>query len=373
MVPLRRTGSQLSRRRLLLLAASGAAARAELRTFPTEQRRFLDAATEFEVTRLTDPSHSSVLPAHYSRAVTRRNAMLFASDRTGSWQAYAMDLKSGVSRQLSDAKALNPATLTLSPDDRNAWFLDGRAVWQVNLGSQRAREAYRVPEGFEPGVGFSLLENGYYALLPEIGRGAWFLRQVNLVKGTVTTVLRAESRIEHPLARPRRASALYRGEDASMWLVHLDGEVNRRLAPAPGTTGPARWAPDGRTILYLNVPEDRTKLRNLRELNPDTGEDRMIAPTTQFVNFSVNGDASVFVGASGSRASPHVLLLLRVTRREMTLCEHLADDPSAVAPVFSPDSQRIYFASARGGKPAIFTMAIERLVEKTEGEPTEWK
>ncbi len=373
MAPPRPPASSLSRRSLLAVAAS-AAARGQQRTYPTEQRRFLDGATEFEVTRLTDPAHASVLPAYYSRAVARRgNAMLYAGDRGGSWQAYLMDLKSGVSRLLSEAKSLDPATLTLSPDDRNAYYLDGPALWQIHIGSQRAREVYRVPDPYAPGPGFSLLETGLYALLSETAGGAWQLRQVNLVKGTAVTVLKSDSRIEHPLARPRRASALYRGDDNSLWLVHLDGQSNRKLAPAAGVTGPARWSPDGRTILYLNFPDDRTKLKNLRELNPDTGEDRMIAPTTQFVNFGVNGDASVFVGASGSQASPHVLLLLRATRREMTLCEHRSPEPAAVAPVFSPDSQRIYFASARAGKPAIYSMTIERLVEKTESEPTEWK
>jgi oligogalacturonide lyase len=61
-----------------------------------------------------------------------------------------------------------------------------------------------------------------------------------------------------------------------------------------------------------------------------------------------------------------VLLLLRATSRELTLCEHRASDPASVAPVFSPDSQRIYFQSDRHGKPAIYRMRVDTLVEKTE-------
>jgi oligogalacturonide lyase len=37
-----------------------------------------------------------------------------------------------------------------------------------------------------------------------------------------------------------------------------------------------------------------------------------------------------------------------------------------VAPIFSPSSQRIFFESDRHGKPAIYTMSVERLVEETE-------
>jgi oligogalacturonide lyase len=73
----------------------------------------------------------------------------------------------------------------------------------------------------------------------------------------------------------------------------------------------------------------------------------------------------VFAGASRSRASAYVLILLRVTRRELTLCEHKASDPAMVNPVFSPDSQRIVFVSDRHGKPALYQVRVNRFVEET--------
>ena len=90
-------------------------------------------------------------------------------------------------------------------------------------------------------------------------------------------------------------------------------------------------------------------------------------PTTAAYDRGFNRDTSVFVGASHNVASPVVLILLRVTRRELTLCEHKASHPETVAPVFAPDSQRIYFQSDRDGKPALYCMHAEKLVEKTEG------
>ena len=74
---------------------------------------------------------------------------------------------------------------------------------------------------------------------------------------------------------------------------------------------------------------------------------------------------SVFVGASRN-SSPAVLLLLRAGHSERTMCEHKASNAEAVAPLFSPDSQRIYFQSDRHGKPAIYSMHVEKLVEKTD-------
>ena len=48
------------------------------------------------------------------------------------------------------------------------------------------------------------------------------------------------------------------------------------------------------------------------------------------------------------------------------MAEHKASSAEAVAPLFSPDSQRIYFQSDRHGKPAIYSMHVEKLVEKTD-------
>jgi oligogalacturonide lyase len=116
----------------------------------------------------------------------------------------------------------------------------------------------------------------------------------------------------------------------------------------------------------LSYPPEPRALNAIREHVPDSNTDRLISPTSQFVGFSPNEDASVFVGASSSKASPYVLLLLRSTRRELTLCEHRASDPASVAPLFSTDSQQVYFQSDKDGKPAIYSLRVDRLVEKTD-------
>jgi oligogalacturonide lyase len=50
----------------------------------------------------------------------------------------------------------------------------------------------------------------------------------------------------------------------------------------------------------------------------------------------------------------------------MTLAEHRASDPRMVAPIFAPNSQRIFFTSDQHGKPAIYSMAIDKFVEETD-------
>src|SRR5260370_1155065 len=81
---------------------------------PSEAKRYPDPATEFEVVRLTDPAHTSRLPAYYNRAISHRSSFLvYTSDRGGAPEAYRMDLKTFESRQITDAKTLLPASLAL--------------------------------------------------------------------------------------------------------------------------------------------------------------------------------------------------------------------------------------------------------------------
>jgi oligogalacturonide lyase len=50
----------------------------------------------------------------------------------------------------------------------------------------------------------------------------------------------------------------------------------------------------------------------------------------------------------------------------LPLCEHRSSDATAVRPVFSPDSQRVFYQSDRDGKPAIYAVNVQKLVEPTD-------
>lgn len=334
-----------------------------------EFRRFPDPTTELEVIRLTSPESASWLPADYNRAIARNGSWLvFCSDRSDSPQAFRMDLKNGEIRQLTDAEQLDGATLSLTPANTALCYFAGATLHSLQLASLREREVYRVPEGWERAPGMSLSPDGTHAFFAEWKGAASRLRMVPLgaIPAVPRTVLEAPVKMAHPQARPLRAQALYReGEDA-LWMVNLDGRDNRKLKLAAGRVGGVEWSADGKTLLYLNFPEDRTQLNAIREFTPDVNADKLVAKTSQFESFGVNRDGSVFVGASGNHASPVVLLLLRITRRELTLCEHRAEHAAAVAPRFAPDSQRIYFTSDREGKSAIYCMRVDKLVEKTD-------
>jgi oligogalacturonide lyase len=309
------------------------------------------------------------MTAYYNRGITRNSAwMLCCCDRAGSAQACRLELKTGEMKQLTQSESLDGATLTLTPDNRSFCFVAGRSIWMApTVGAVKERELYRIPEGWARAGSISVGPDGTHVTLVETQGETSRLRMVALVAGGARTVIEVPGAMTDPIARPMRAQILYRQSGDAIWMVNMDGTQNRRLKLAAGGVGTPKWSTDGRTIVYLNFPEDKTQLNNLREFTPDAGTDKMIGKTSQFASFGANRDGSVFVGASRNNASPAVLLFTRAAHSERTLCEHKSR-AEWVSPVFAPDSQRIYFQSDRHGKPAIYCMHVEKLVEKTEAE-----
>ena len=338
------------------------------RVFASLAKAYKDPSTESIVFRLTDPNFTSLLGANSARPVSRRGSfLLISSDATGTPNVFRLDYKSGEARQLTDAQHLEPRSLTLSGDDRGFAYIDNGRLFLAPLSGARAREVYRIPEGYEIVPGLNITEDSLYATLVERKSAHHRLRLIRMADGSATTLAEADEEMRDPVPRPRRASTLYL-RAGGVWLANFDGQQNYRLRTGDGAATAALWSPDGRGASYLNVPADKRRLISVREFTPDTNEDKAVADTTQFAAFQRNADGSVFVGASGSKASPHVLLLARAVRREFTLCEHRASDPAMVAPAFSPNSQRVFFTSDQHGKPAIYSMSVDKIVEDTSEE-----
>ena len=331
---------------------------------PSQSTRVRDPATEFELTRLTNPSVNSWLIASPTRSVTSRsNALLYCSDRTGNVQAFRLDLRTGESRQLTQAENLDRHAIGYLPDERTVVYFDGD---RLNAASgARTRTIYQTESGWERAGGFAVMDDGNHVVVGERRGETRRLRLVAISRAATATLIETDEEIAFSRPRPRRASVLYARRE-SLWLVDYTGQNNRRLKAAEGIPAQAVWAADGRSFTYLRIPPDERALNDLREHVPDANDDKKIATTSQFITFTRNRDSSVFAGASRNRASPYLLLLIRLARRELTLAEHRASDPSQVTVLFTPNSQRLLWHTDREGKSAIYTMNVEKFVEQTE-------
>ncbi len=279
-------------------------------------------------------------------------------------QAYRLDLKGGVQKVLTSASAMHPRALALSPDDRTVYSTDGDRLIATPAGGGRGRDVYKAESPAAWARGFSLSEEGGSLVLLDGAK----LVSVSLAatgKYAARTLAEVEPGVAEPVTA-RSGVVLYR--DAAKGIYLAGGGAKPKRLGLEGSLGPLVWNPGGQSFLFLRTNQGPGKANSLHEYSLETQKESLIGKTSQFVHFNRNADSSVFVGASGSKAQPFVLIMLRVTRRELALCEHKASDAAMVSPVFAPSSKRLYFQSDRLGKPAIFSVAVERIVEPTEEE-----
>ena len=337
------------------LAAQASRSRPKTKPLPNagEFVRFTDPTTETYVVRLTSLKSSSLLPCAANRFVSLRDRnLLFASDRGGRMSPFQLDLRTGAVRQIGDTAKLSPLSLCLDPKEHWLYFLDDDRLQRLELAKRQ------VPETIQDNVShFSIARSGavFFVSAGKLQR----------LESSASAVL-ASGASQTCLAQPGGKGCLFTREisavEREFWYA-ADGVV-KPVRLAKGAVSDPFWTPDGQSLIFLrDVATPNVTLAEIHEVGLDGTGEHCVAPTSQFASFSPNFDGTVFVGASRSKAQPNVVLLLRSAKREMTLCQHHSSRPAAVSPVFSPDARRVYFQSDEEGKPAIYSVNVELLVE----------
>ncbi|MCZ2155352.1 MAG: hypothetical protein LC114_15850 [Bryobacterales bacterium] len=270
----------------------------------------------------------------------------------------------GDSTQVAEARDLKPHSLALLRNGKEVVFLDGDTLIRNDVARKRSRDLYRSPEDWRVTGNLLLSHDDRMAAVTEQRQGTTRIVFVDAASGKSREVLRADGGLV-PLGFHERYGLLVLNSQQKPVLVGVPNAP--RLPDFPeGDVLQARWDRSGKILIYLLRTQDGGITRHqLMEYDLDQGIHRFIANTTRFATFSANADASVFVGASASKAQPLLLLLLRVTKRELPLMEHRSSDAASVNPFFSNDSQTLFFESDRLGKTCIFSVSMEGLVEKT--------
>jgi oligogalacturonide lyase len=352
----------MTRRAMLVLLPASLAAQTRGRSTKPRARplpsvgefvRFADPSTETPVVRLTSTGSASLLPAPANRFVSvKERFLMFSSDRGGKFAPFKVDLRTGLLRQVAETSNLLPLSLSLAPHERSLYFIDGGELKEADLSRPKVETLADNVASFSAGP---------------VGDGVFAVRGGKLqhVNGRDITTL-ADDVSDECLARPgaQPACLFVRHQGDGMrefWCASLG---TRPVLLASGRISDPYWTPQGQSIIFLrDVSRGDTLFAEIHEVAASGGAESLVTPTSQFAAFSPNGDGSVFVGASRSKAQPDVMLLLRSGHSEMTLCEHRSSQPAQVCPVFSPDARRVYFQSDRQGKPAIYSVNVELLVE----------
>lgn len=350
-----------TRRSILGAALAPVALASRSQETPGEAKRFLDAATEFEILRVTSLEHNSWMPLASNRALSRRGDwLLLASDAGGTAQLYRHDFKANRLRQLTEATALNTNSFTLTQGDRGFIYVDGRKV--LYGGGTHDRVALELPEDWAQSPRVAVSDDGL-TLVVSAYNG--LKTRLTLAGRTASTILERAGDVGTLHVRPRRAEVSFLS-DGRLWTVNLGTRKPLAMKTAAGEVLSSHWTADGAALLYLLRPAESGRLNEIRELLPDSEKDTLVAKTSQYTHFQRNGDATVFLGASGSKASPHILLMLRSVKRELTICEHRCSDARLSRAVLSPNSSRMAFQTDRHGNMVIYSMVVDRLIEETE-------
>jgi oligogalacturonide lyase len=367
------------------------------------------------VWRLTDPATLHHLPHYHHRFIARnREFFLVASEISGERQIHELRIvDSGRGRgqpplarmtQLTEGPGIHPYSPTLGTRDRWFYLLQGDTLKQVQMRNRKDRRIYSAPGGWHlTGHLGSSADHRYVALVEmragdEVSgfeqqfekRPLCRLRVVEARTGKNWIAAESNDWMAYPQFRPQGNTILYCHEgpwhkvDGRIRVVGLNGENPRNLRPREAGEGLGHefWGVgEDQTyyVYYIFYPDETGRGATVRRIEESSGKEEVVSRCTSFGWMQGNHDSSVIVGASRSLAGPNVYLLFPRLKREMTLCEHASSGkPHAVAgspeadrcaawpePVFSDDSQWVYFTSDKEGKPAIYCMNVADMVEQT--------
>lgn len=370
---------------------------------PAPEIEFEDSLTGRKMSRLTNSAVLSHLPAYYNRALSRRGGfILITSEVSGSRQIHRYDLGRDRMTQLTVGLDVHPYSPTLAPRDRTFFYLQGNEVREASARGGGDRTVHRCEEGWALTGDLGLSADGRYAAVIEMAAAdrvadslAQFEKRPNCRLRVVETERAGSSWVaveerhwlSHPRFRPGRTDILYDHEgpwgkvDGRLRLTSLRGESTKELTPRAGKeqVGHAYWGADGREVFYVRFPNDSLRGATIEARSPESGVARTVSLCSAFGWMTGNQDGSAIVGASKRPSGPNIYVLFVKLQREITLCEHGSSgkaypiagtdcmDPYAAnpEPIFSGDSQWVYFTSDREGMPAVYRMKLEDLVEQT--------
>jgi Tol biopolymer transport system component len=165
--------------------------------------------------------------------------IVFTSERNSSADIYRVHVDGSGIEQLTNNSGFNDAA-SLSPDGKQVAFVSTRGsgstnIWILDIKSRKLRNITNTtgPAGnFRP------------AWSPD-GKWIVFSSDRNTEADRNTKLDHAKGRWEHLLA-------------ASLYVIQPDGNGLRRLTPAGKFAGSPKWSPDGKQVVFYELPVEDT-------------------------------------------------------------------------------------------------------------------
>ena len=373
---------------------------------------FPDPVTGVRVTRLTPPGMNCLRTYFYQKCFTDDGReLLMGSEQDGAMNLWMLDLESGQARQLSEGQGDNVQGAYLSPDGRKVYFTRaGSQHIELDLASLAERVVYTVPDGWlaygtwvvnaacTRVVGIELWADdqvrdasGWERFARQFAvRPRQRLIEIDLASGTARTVREDRLFIGHPMYRPsddRLMGFCHEGPhdlvDARIWFINSDGSGLRKVKEhAPGESCMHEfWVPDGSRLIYVSYLKGETT-RSIWSVEPVTLSNERIMDMPPCAHLMSNHDGSLLVGDGAGQLGdvadkaghaftpdPRIHLFDLRNRTHRPVCLHNSSwavyrgntQASHPHPSFSPDGQRVLFASDSSGTLALYLADLPEL------------
>lgn len=370
-----------------------------------EIREYKDPETGARVRRLTGDGSSNVHLYFTSTSFLGNDAerMVFASNRSGSWQYHRLDIRDARLTRLTDGKELSPFTACLDPAGRLFYF-DGNDLRAVDVRTLEDRRLYRVPEGNKPHLPTCTADGRYVAfaytekraLSTETGRiystmaetyyqhPSSVVMRIDTRSGEAVAVWGERMWISHVLIHPTRPNVIvFCHEGGShvrqrMWVVDLDEKQGRQARPLyPQKAGEfcvhEYFTRQGEIGVQYSLSSNGKLEQFNCFLRPDgTWIRQYLLPGQRPGHIQSNSDNSLVVGDGGylnaddKEGGSYMSLIRHVNGRAEVrrLCKHGSSwktQASHPHPIFSPDDKWVLFNSDAEGSDNIFMAEIASL------------
>ena len=360
----------------------------------SEWKKESDPRTGREVWQLTQGDADSHFCYQTVQGFTADERWLvFASKRTGRWQLYRSDLRTGEVERLTDEADLRNQSYAMHPNGREVFFFAGSAVGSAEVATRRVRRVMDL-EGRVPappsGHEMAFSADGRRAVIGCGGKGKTHSHVclADLETGEVKSALdwpngwlchfqicpaNRDWVTFDPLPDPQNDMSKSLEERARAWLLDVGTGRARPLLMCPtGTRGTHEyWGPSGRRMYFHHKTQPGWVPTSLASIGADGGDWRThyTSATLKLGHSAITGDERWIVADVQEPGENPLLLVEAATGRSRTVCwpnsssrTGVGSAVSHVHPSFSPLGTYVGFTSDRTGRPQVCVAPVGDLV-----------
>lgn len=350
-----------------------------------------DSLTGYEVWQITSHDSASVACYFEAQAFTKDDKyVVFSSRRTGEWQLYRCDLRTGEIRQLTNAANLR-SYFTMHPDGERVCYIERRILCAMDIKESRVDTLmdFSATELQRPFFSNYFTNDGKYTLVTSRSDSGLSIYRIDLFIKKIDYVLtwKGES-FSHPLINPvypdlitfvpfpdtQNDMTLPMDQRARTWIANMKtGDVKQFLTCPYGFRATHEtWSPDGERFYFFKKTEPGWIPVTICSINKDGGDwqEYYTNDTIRLGHGRASDDGRWFI-SDGQDPDYNPLILIDLTSGAAEfLCWSNASIEGGheafahVHPSFSSSGNYVTYTSDKTGIPQVYVVPVWKIKDK---------